>query len=195
MLLAVLHLVFTVPLILSAERYENPTGSLPALSFARLGSTLLVDLLTGIGFALLLGALWLWRGAPKGFAAGALWGICGFLSVNLAPALGLPPELPGTAAAALGARQWWWLGTVVCTALGLAVLCWLPGLWRKLPGVVLLLVPQLAGAPLAALAAALAPVALATQFEWTALAVSAAFWLVLGSVGAVLFARGFKLAD
>ena len=99
------------------------------------------------------------------------------------------------AAAALGARQLWWLGTVAATALGLAVLCWLPGLWRKLPGVVLLTVPQLAGAPVAPLTAALAPEALSRQFQWTALGVSAAFWLVLGLTGAALYGRWFKAAE
>ena len=115
--------------------------------------------------------------------------------MNLAPALGLPPELPGTAAAALGVRQLWWLGTVAATALGLAVLCWLPGLWRKLPGVVLLAVPQLAGAPLAPLAAALAPEALSRQFQWTALGASAVFWLVLGTAGTALYRRWIKAVD
>lgn len=194
-MLGALHASLTVPLILAAERYENPADPVPGLTLERLGSTLLVDVLTGIGCALLLGALWLWRGGPQRALQGAWWGICGFLSMNLAPALGLPPELPGTAAAALGERQWWWLGTVAATALGLAVLCWLPGLWRKLPGVVLLAVPQLAGPPRAPLAAALAPEALTREFQWTALAVSAVFWLVLGLTGAALYRRWFSSDD
>ena len=193
--MAALHLGFTVPLILVGEHYENPAAPVPALTLARLGSTVFVDVLTGIGCALLLGALWMWRGVRPRIWQGALWGACGFLSLNLAPALGLPPALPGTAAAALGARQLWWLGTVGATALGLAVLCWLPGLWRKLPGVVLLAVPQLAGAPLAPFAGALAPEALSRQFQWTALGVSAAFWLVLGLSGAALYRRWIKGVD
>lgn len=193
--MALLHLGLTVPLILVSERFENAAGTVPALTLGRLASTLFVDLLTGIGCALLLGALWIWRGAPRRIWQGALWGACGFLSLNFAPALGLPPELPGTAAAALGARQLWWLGTVAATALGLAVLCWLPGLWRKLPGVVLLAVPQLAGAPLAPLTGTLLPEALSRQFQWTALGVSAAFWLALGLSGAALYGRWFKAVD
>jgi len=41
----------------------------------------------------------------------------------------------------------WWLATVVCTSLGFAVFAFLPGLWRKLPGLVLVVVPQWVGGP------------------------------------------------
>ena len=43
--------------------------------------------------------------SPSPVRTALIWGICGFIAVSLAPAFSLPPELPGTAAAALGARQ------------------------------------------------------------------------------------------
>ncbi|MEI2612914.1 MAG: CbtA family protein [Candidatus Promineifilaceae bacterium] len=41
------------------------------------------------------------------------------LAFQLAPAFGLPPELPGMAAADLGARQVWWCGTALATGVGI----------------------------------------------------------------------------
>jgi cobalt transporter subunit CbtA len=48
-----------------------------------------------------------------------IWGLCGFLAVTLAPAAGLPPELPGMPAGDLVARQIWWVGTIAATAAGI----------------------------------------------------------------------------
>ena len=36
---------------------------------------------------------------------GIIWGLAGFIAVHFAPAIGLPPELPGSSAADVGARQ------------------------------------------------------------------------------------------
>ena len=47
------------------------------------------------------------------------WAIGGFLAVNLAPAVGLPPELPGMGGAHLAERQIWWVCTALGTGLGL----------------------------------------------------------------------------
>ena len=48
---------------------------------------------------------------------GLLWGLAGFLAVNLAPAAGLSPELPGMPAGDLLARQVWWVGTIIATGI------------------------------------------------------------------------------
>jgi len=53
--------------------------------------------------------------------SGLLWGAAGFLIFSGSPALGLPPELPGMTAAALDARQTWWIGTVIATAIGIGL--------------------------------------------------------------------------
>jgi Probable cobalt transporter subunit (CbtA) len=57
---------------------------------------------------------------------GLIWGLGGFVAFNLASALGLPPDLPGTEVASLEARQIWWLATVVLTSVGLAMLVFGP---------------------------------------------------------------------
>ncbi len=77
---------------------------------------------------------------------GLVWGVAGFITFFVAPGLGLPPEIPGAASAALEQRQLWWLLTVVCVALGLAVLAFAPVKIRLL-GVVSIALPYLVGAP------------------------------------------------
>ena len=54
-------------------------------------------------------------GLPITRQNGMVWGLCGFLAVTLAPAVGLPPELPGMPAGDLVARQVWWVGTIAAT--------------------------------------------------------------------------------
>lgn len=188
MLLTGLHQIFAVPLILAAETLESPVGTGVA-DWSRVGGTVLADSLAGIGFALLLGAVWRWRGRALDWRRGLLWGLAGFYVMALAPAFGLPPELPGAASAALATREAWWLATVVCSALGLAALVFLPGLARKLPGLLLLSIPHLAGAPLALGSESLATAAMTAQFQWVALASSAVFWLALGALGGALYPR------
>ena len=55
-----------------------------------------------------------WRSPACGIDArtGLAFGVAGFIAVALAPALGLPPEIPGSGAAELGARQTWWFFAV-----------------------------------------------------------------------------------
>jgi Probable cobalt transporter subunit (CbtA) len=62
------------------------------------------------------------RARQRELAAGLDLGLGGFVAFNLASALGLPPDLPGTEVASLEARQIWWLATVVLTRVGLAML-------------------------------------------------------------------------
>ena len=74
----------------------------------------------GVGFGLaLLGAMSL-AGVSINARTGLAFGIAGFISVSLAPALGLPPEIPGSGVAALGVRQAWWFFAVASTAVGIA---------------------------------------------------------------------------
>ena len=72
----------------------------------------------GVGYALLLAAVMLALRREPTPQGGLIVGIAGFLAVALAPAIGLPPELPGMGAAPLVLRQAWWLMTVVATGLG-----------------------------------------------------------------------------
>jgi cobalt transporter subunit CbtA len=113
------HQIGTVPLILRAETYEHAAAHShaaasdhaaawePQNGIERTAYTLLADLLTGIGFALLLAAGLALRQGAVTWRDGLFWGLAGFAAFALAPGLGLPPELPGSEAAPLLERQLW----------------------------------------------------------------------------------------
>jgi len=158
-LFAIQH--FTViPLVRSAEAYEaaaqqsNPgmihpdEGWQPADGWQRTSLTALTTILSGIGFASLLFGTVSLTGNRLDARRGALWGFAAFICFSLAPALGLPPQPPGTAVAGIVQRQVWWIGTVIATAVGL---WWLIGTRRAWPlriaGAICLALPHLIGAP------------------------------------------------
>ncbi len=72
----------------------------PAPGLPRLAFTALATLVSGVGYALLLGAVLVATGRTVTPGEALKFGIGGFLAASLAPAIGLPPELPGIAAAA-----------------------------------------------------------------------------------------------
>ncbi|HBP3631148.1 TPA: cobalt transporter, partial [Pseudomonas aeruginosa] len=146
------------------------------------------NLVVAVGFALMLAGLFTLR-APGQTWQGLLWGLAGYAVFCLAPSLGLPPELPGTAAADLVQRQYWWIATAAATAVGLALLVF-GGNWPlKLVGAVLLALPHLFGAPQPEVHASLAPEALAQRFVVASLVSNALFWAALGLAAAWLFRR------
>jgi predicted cobalt transporter CbtA len=55
-------------------------------------------------------------------ARGFFWGLGAFAVFVVAPGLGLPPELPGIAAAPQLERQIWWTATILSTAAGLGLI-------------------------------------------------------------------------
>lgn len=179
-----------VPLILQAEALEphHAAAGHAHSAAARSAATLLFNSLAGVGFGLLLAAGYNLR-ARAGLRAGLLWGLGGFAAFYLAPALGLPPSLPGAELAGLGARQAWWLGTAAATAAGLTLLVFGSRLWMRGCGVALLALPHLAGAPQPDTVAVGPPQDLVRAFTvWSAVA-NALFWLVLGAVSGWLFQR------
>src|SRR5436305_591323 len=91
------------------------------------------------------------------------FGVC-FATFSLAPGLGLPPELPGTAAAPLLDRQLWWLATAAATGGGLALILLRRGPAAVVAGLALLALPHLVGAPTPDTPASAAPEALAQRF-------------------------------
>lgn len=152
----------------------------PAPGLQRMALTGLATLVGGVGYALLLGAVMLALRREPTPERGLALGIAGFAAVALAPAIGLPPELPGMAAAPLGLRQAWWLMTVVATGLGLYLVA-----VRRVPiaisgGIVLIVAPHLAGAPLVTTADTPLPAAYAAQFAARSLAIGFVFWAVIG---------------
>jgi cobalt transporter subunit CbtA len=172
------------------NRHEHDADAWqPADGLERTAFTLLADILTGIGFALLLVSAYALRGGNVDWRRGLYWGLAGFATFTLAPGLGLPPELPGTEAAPLFARQIWWVATVAATGSGLALVF----LTRKpiwiLAGLGLILVPHLVGAPQPAAYLSLAPEALTREFMVTAILSSLLFWLGLGFLTGFFYER------
>ena len=198
-----------IPLIYEAETYETAAVGghvhesdatnthqhepwAPDDGLERVGITLLANIVAAIGFGLLLsvsfvvssamGRAVVWRG-------GLLWGLAGFAIFNLAPALGLPPELPGSEATALEGRQGWWILTVVLTALGLGLIVFAKSAYVRVLGVIPIAIPHFIGAPVPEHYDGLAPEEMAERFIYTSLATSAAFWLALGALTAFLHRR------
>ena len=206
---AVQHLRVT-PLILEAERYETGMAAMMAAnggempkaqgqmaghdhaamaghgdmmsgeSLRRTGLTLLANVLTGIGFALVLGAVSLIFGIPLTPANGALWGFLGFAAFSLAPSFGLPPELPGMPAADLVARQYWWAGTVLMTGAGMVLLAKRRALPAAVIAAMLIALPHLIGAPAPVTAQSAVPPHLAAAFAANALTTACILWVLIG---------------
>ena len=187
------------PLILHAETFEGevvehthsestPVGHaheeedwVSADGLERTLYTGMSNIVTGVAFALLLVAVYLLRGKPVDFNTGLLWGVAGFVVFAGAPALGLPPELPGMTAAALEARQAWWIGTVIATALGIGLFVETKTLLPRLLGVVAIVLPHIIGAPHPHVLESNVPAELSAQFAVVSLFTSAFFWMVLGA--------------
>ena len=133
----------------AAEAHEHEHGDEwePANGFERTAYTVLANVSMAIGFGLFLAAAILVSGKKVTWRSGLLWGVAGYLVFFVAPSLGLPPEVPGTVAAPLHARQLWWIMTAGLTAAGLGLGVYARHWALKLLGLVLLVVPHLIGAP------------------------------------------------
>jgi cobalt transporter subunit CbtA len=199
----------TVPLILKAEVYEQAgeakappahedaaapahehgEGWAPQDGFERTAFTLAANVLTGIGFALLLIAASELAGGIAGWRQGVFWGLAAFAVFTLAPGLGLPPELPAMPAAELGPRQLWWVGTVASSAAGLALLVYGRSVFAIAGGVVLLVAPHVVGAPQPATYETAIPEGLHHSFVVAVVLTTLVFWVLLGGLTGFLRAR------
>jgi len=207
LLLTLLQSFWVAPLILQAETFENAPAATevhehagaaahthdaeawePEDGWQRVLSTTGGNLVVAVGFALMLAGLYTLR-APTRAAQGLLWGLAGYATFVLAPTLGLPPELPGTAAADLAQRQIWWIGTAASTAAGIALIVFGRNWLLKVLGAAILAVPHVIGAPQPEVHSMLAPEALETQFKIASQLTNVAFWLALGLISAWLFRR------
>ncbi|MGX1174326.1 CbtA family protein [Pseudomonas sp. R151218B TE3479] len=206
LLLTLLQSFWVSPLILQAETFEKAPATEvhehtdgvahthdaeawePEDGWQRVLSTTGGNLVVAVGFALMLAGLYTLR-APTRTSQGLLWGLAGYATFVLAPTLGLPPELPGTAAADLAQRQMWWIGTAASTAVGIALIAFGRHWLLKLLGVATLLVPHVIGAPQPEVHSMLAPEALESQFKIASQVTNIAFWLALGLISAWLFRR------
>ncbi len=169
---------FVVPV---AERLEGDEGAwAPEDGIERTLFTVLANVLTGVGYGLILVAAVAFSGRRVDPGRGVLWGLAGFAVFTLAPALGLPPELPGMVAADLAARQTWWIGTVISTAGGLALIVFARHRLLKGLGLALLLAPHAVGAPHPGQFGTKVPGELAAEFAVASLFTAALFWTALG---------------
>lgn len=174
--------------------------------------TWVANVLHAFSMALLMFAVmgwWIWkRGGAIPTRRLALAVACaGLLSLDLWPSWGLPAELPGLDAAALGARQAWWVLAAVSAALACASLAGIAtkgaaNRWRWLAALLLLALPyvigapQLAGDPLAGfdLQARAQLHDLEREFIWTTRWISLSFWVSLACVGGWVFGRWIRSA-
>ncbi|SFD64462.1 CbtA family protein [Roseivivax sediminis] len=202
---ALLQLVFVQPVLLHAELYESgelvhfgAASAVPAeqavggFSPVRDGLSIVFTMLIYSGYALILVplmALAQGRGARITARAGLIWGVCGFVAVHFAPGLTLAPEVPGVAAADVGARQVWWVLTVVAAAAAM----WLIGFGKSWlhwgAAAVLLIAPHAIGAPEPEVFTGPVPTEIGALFAARALGIGMAAWVVLGGFAGYFWAR------
>lgn len=163
---------------------------------ARDGLTVLFTVLIYVAYGFILiagfGAASV-AGVRIGAVQGLLWGIGGFAVFQLAPAMGLAPELPGTVAADLAARQVWWWSTALLTAAGLLGLGYGRKPWVFVLAGVALALPHVIGAPSLGEYYGSAPPELGAAFAARVLGVGLVAWAVLGWVAGSVWARGERV--
>lgn len=201
---AALQFAFVQPVLLHAELYEggelvhfgadavSAHPDLPGFDPVRDGMSVLFSALIYVGYALILVtamAMAHERGVRIDARTGLIWGIAGFVAFQFAPAFSLPPEVPGVAAADLGARQVWWWSTVAATGAGLAMIGLGRGLAATGAGIVLILAPHVIGAPRPASFAGPVPPELAALFASRALGVGFAVWALMGGLAGYFWQR------
>jgi cobalt transporter subunit CbtA len=200
LLIAVLQQVTTTPLILLAETYEKESsasvpapgpprehdhaahdhGWKPADGLSRFFYTGVATVATAIGMSFLLLAGMIFAGDPIDERRALAWAIAGFVATGLAPAAGLAPELPGSGAGALLARQAWWIATAAATAFALWTFLRSASLTARLVAVVVLLAPHVIGAPPPHALESKVPAEIAAQFAALSLVVQGLLWALAG---------------
>ena len=220
--ITVIQQLGTVPLILKAETYEKgqraksaepPSAPVtvghshaesavahghgaeawePEDGLQRNAFTAGANVLTAIGFALVLAALFAFRTGNGAHGIrwheGLVWGLAGFTVFTLAPGLGLPPELPGVPAAPLLSRQIWWALAALAAAGGLSLIFLRRTAPASIAGLILIILPYLVGAPELENVETSVPTSLSHQFAVTVTVTSLVFWSVLGSLTSIAFA-------
>lgn len=193
------------PLIAIAETFEKPETAdkacvqnlpgmdmcgeawQPAEGFQRAAYTTAATMLTGAGFALLLAGVSLISGFPISKQNGLIWGLCGFFAICLAPASGLPPELPSMPVADLHLRQIWWVATAASTGFALYLIAGRTESWAKPLAALAIALPQLIRVPHPMPHPTDLPPLLAAEFASASIAANAIFWAMIGLFTAYAF--------
>lgn len=222
LVMTALQAYYTVPLILQAETFEvapsahehsaaaateaapaapvaaahedDEEGWAPADGAERTALTALANIVTGIGFALLLVVASELAGGILSWRQGLFWGFAGFAVFTLAPGLGLPPELPAMPAAELFDRQVWWIATVAATATGLWLVAFGGSAILAVVGAALMVVPHMIGAPQPISHDSPVPPSLQHDFVVAVTVTNLMFWMLLGAAVSIFrarFASGF----
>ena len=221
-LLTCLQVASLNPIIFAAERYEIETDATddhaddghvghshdhdawaPADGLERTAYSFLANLLAATGFAAILMALMclfcLKRKRAISWSQGALWGLAGYAALFLAPAIGLPPEIPGGVAAEIVHRQLWWVLTALSVSVGFGLLAFARKRFKPL-GLLLLALPYVVGAP--GIDGPMFPhpdpssvealVYLHQQFVVISAITNLVFWLILGLTCRIAFNRWLR---
>ena len=169
--------------------HDNGDAWAPEDGFERTLFTTLANILAGFGFSLLIVGGFALSGRAVDMTSGVLWGLGGFAVFTLAPGLGLPPELPGTAAADVGVRQGWWIFAAISTAVGLWLVVFRQSVPAKVLGVASIVLPHAVGAPHPPALTNSVPPELAAHFASSSIVTAAVFWVLLGLMAAFTYAR------
>ncbi|TGR26077.1 MULTISPECIES: CbtA family protein [unclassified Mesorhizobium] len=173
----------------AAAPVAEDEGWAPADGLERFAFSVLANIVTGIGFALVLVAVSEFAGGVGNWRQGVFWGLAGFAVFTLAPGLGLQPELPAMPAADLLPRQIWWSATVAATAIGLGLIVFRRSLPLTILAVLLIVAPHIVGAPQPDSFETPIPEGLHHQFVVAVTVTNLVFWLLLGAVVGVVRGR------
>ncbi len=214
---ALLHVWLVAPVILEAELYEDGikvhygtvmpdhtdnssahadeghgNGSAERSLFSRHGQSVLWTLGTYLGFALVMVAGFAMAqraGISVNARTGLIWGAAGYVAFYLLPSAGLPPELPGSSAAELQARQIWQVFVTAASVIGIASIAfgknWM--VWGA--GIAIMALPHITGAPMTHDYGGVTPPELAAHFASLTLAVGIVAWLALGLIAGFFWQR------
>jgi len=179
-----------------AQHHHDAAAWQPSDGSERTFYTYISNIFAATGFALLLISFMSMMEQNVTWLKGGAWGLAGFVTFFLAPSIGLPPEIPGTVSAALLDRQVWWLLAVIGTGSGIAVLVFAPNMYKTI-GLILVIVPQLVGAPTSELLTftntnpqALTELQdLSDRFYPAATFTNAIYWLFMGVFSSLLVKR------
>jgi cobalt transporter subunit CbtA len=172
----------------------------PSDGLERNAYTAAANVLTAIGFALVLAGFFAMRSGATGenvswqeswqesWYEGLMWGLAGFAVFTIAPGLGLPPELPGVPAAPLVSRQIWWVVAALATATGLALIVFRRSVPAAIAGLLLIMLPHFIGAPELEHVETDVPSSLSHQFVVAVTLTSLVFWSMLGALTSAMFA-------
>ena len=177
------------PEAMPGAHVHNAQAWEPREGFERTVFTVLSNVVTGIGGALVLIGLFSLRGGPVDWRAGLFWGLAAFVAVLLAPSLGLPPTPPGVPEADLGERQLWWAATALATAAGLALLAFGRSPWLAALALCCIVAPHVVGAPRLEVVETNVPLALMQRFVAAATFTSLMFWALLGALSGAFYPR------